>query len=700
MRSHLLPAVLAAAVTATLFAPRAEAVPCPTDLPVLLIVQDKSGSMDEEPCSGCDTKWVSSMTAVTDMTTKFSNRFDFGLEFFPMDANSCSYGGIVADVPSTAQNVHDQYAWDYPAGSTPTAVALGNAKTYLQSLHLTVNAYVLLITDGMPNCNASLNPATCAWTSSSCSGANSCAAESCLDDAATKTAAAALKNAGFPVYVVGFGDAGFLSNKPVLDAIAVSGGTSTSYTATDEASLTTALDTIGAKIANCCVNVCTAGAQKCGANNDTIRCVFDSAQGCTAWTTSACPNKSVCTNGSCVACNDQCTLNAFRCSGNESQKCVVGAGGCNVWQKYQTCGYGEVCTNGTCVSCSACTSGDSKCLNSSTSQTCEWNFLTGCTEWSTDTCGYGTVCTGDSCTRCDGLCAAGTRGCSGKIPVECKADAYGCTSWSQEAPCDTFCSGGACGVCGTSCTNGAKECHASKLATCGKDVNSCPVWNESDCPAGQYCSQGACAACPAACTPGTKQCAGNQVMECKQQASGCYALTPGATCTAEQVCKNGSCITPCKDECSQGATKCSGEVPYTCVTAPTGCTVWQGSTACIAPKACAEGACRSKCTGVEIETCSEPDFTCKVLPNGHLCVPAFGPDAGSTPPTGLDAGGLIIIDDEPDASSSGTRRDAGHGTSDPGGMVGGCGCSAGSAASPLALLAPLMLLGFAARRRR
>lgn len=694
MRSQAVTVALAAALTVTLFASRSDAVPCPTDLPVLLIVQDKSGSMDEVPCSGCATKWDSSMTAVTDMTTKFSNRFDFGLEFFPMDADSCSYGGIVASVPSTAQEVHDQYAWDYPGGSTPTAVALGNARTYLTGLHLSVPAYVLLITDGMPNCNASLNPATCAWTSSSCVGPNACYAESCLDDAATKSAATALKNAGFPVYVVGFGDAGFFSNKAVLDAIASSGGTTSSYMATDEASLTAALDTIGAKIANCCVNICTQGAQKCGANNDTVRCIYDAAQGCTAWSTTACANKTVCVNGSCVACSDQCSAGAYRCSGGNSEKCVVGAGGCLVWQKYQTCGYGEICSGGSCVSCNACTTGDSKCLNASTEQVCEWNLLTGCTDWEQNVCAMGSTCTGKECTRCDGLCAAGTRGCSGKTPVACVADAFGCTSWTQEAPCDTFCSGGSCGVCGTSCTAGAKECHANKLATCGKDVNSCPVWNEADCPAGQYCSSGACVACPAGCTPGSKQCAGNQIMECKQQASGCYALTPGATCASDQVCKNGACITPCKDDCALGAAKCSGEVPYACVTAPTGCTVWQPGAACQAPKACAEGGCRDKCNPGEIETCDQPGFVCKPLSNGHLCLPPAGADAGTVGPNpGSDGGGLIIIDDPPDAGKKPVNP------GDPGDtMVGGCGCSAGASA-PLALLAPLLLAGWASRRR-
>ncbi|HEY3448915.1 MAG TPA: hypothetical protein VGK67_21320 [Myxococcales bacterium] len=698
MRSTLKLAALAATLPVALFASRAEAVPCPTDLPVLLLVQDKSGSMDEVPCTGCPTKWDSSMTAVTNMTTKFSNRFDFGLEFYPADSNSCSYGTIVGNVPITPQDVHDQYSWEYPGGSTPTAVALGNAKTYLQSLHLAVNAYVLLITDGMPNCNSSLDPATCAWTSSSCVGPNSCYAESCLDDAATRSAAAALKAAGYPVYVVGFGDNSFFSNKAVLDGIAGSGGTAQSYVATDEASLTTALDTIGAHIANCCVNVCVQGTQQCGANNATIRCVFDSAQGCTAWTTSACPPKTVCTSGSCVACSDQCAAGAYRCSGSNSEKCVVGAGGCLVWEKYQTCGYGEICQGGSCVSCSGCSSGDSKCLNATTEQTCEWNLFTGCTEWAQDTCARGSVCTGNACARCDTVCAAGTRGCSGNVPVECKADAYGCTTWSQEAACSTFCSGGACGVCGTSCTAGAKECHATKLATCGKDVNNCPVWNESDCAAGQYCSAGACVACPAGCTPGSKQCAGNQIMECKQQASGCYALTPGATCAADQICKSGSCITPCKDDCAQGEAKCSGEVPYACVTAPTGCTVWQPGTACVAPKACAEGACREKCSGGEIETCSE-GYLCKALPNGHLCVPVkTAADAGSGSNTGRDGGGGLILDDPPDA---GKKPDGGggSGTDDPGAMVGGCGCSAGAAASPLALLAPLLFAGWASRRR-
>ncbi|MBI5544343.1 MAG: hypothetical protein HY901_10665 [Deltaproteobacteria bacterium] len=687
------------AVLTGAFPGAALAVPCPTTLPVLFIVQDKSGSMGEVPtpsCATCPTKWESSTTAVTNMTTRFANRFDFGLELFPAGSSSCSVGTVVAQVPSSPQVIHNHYSWESPVGATPTAASLTSAKDYLSSLHLQVPAHVLLITDGMPNCNYWLDRNTCVWSMGGCDP-SSCAGSSCLDDAATEQAAAAVLAAGFKVFVVGFGANAVGSNQAVLNRVAQAGGTGQAYAATDEQSLSTALETIAAQVANCCVDVCTQGVQQCSPTGDQQRCQFDSAQGCTAWVTSACPPRSVCSNGACVACADQCaTLDATRCNGDSAQRCIAGAGGCYAWSKIQDCGYGETCQNGACVSCTSCNLGDTRCLDAHSEQTCQWDPITGCTEWSQHLCDPGSACLTDTCARCDQTCSSGTRSCNGRAPTTCVVDGDGCTRWRQDADCSTFCSGGACGVCGTECTYGTVQCDGPRLASCGRDVNDCPIWSSQACPSGTTCSSGACVGCPPGCTPGTTVCAGMDVMECRQQASGCWSLAKASTCAAGEICTQGSCTRPCANECQLNDSKCSGEAPYACVTAPTGCTVWQAGAACVAPRRCAAGGCRDGCSGGEIETCA-PGYVCSWLTGGSVCVPeTTSADAGTAiVAPGLDGGGLVLPEDRPDAATG--KPPSSH--ADPAAPAGGCGCASGAAPAAMTGLLPFLLLSLSRRRR-
>ena len=287
------------------------------------------------------------------------------------------------------------------------------------------------------------------------------------------------------------------------------------------------------------------------------------------------------------------------------------------------------------------------------------------------------------------MCTKGAGSRSGKTPITCVADQYGCTSWSTGTPCTDFCSGGQCGKCGTACTPGQNQCDGPKLGVCTLDANACPVLTDQDCPANQTCRNTACAPCPDGCTPGDKICSGDNIMECTQQASGCYGMTQTAACNSGEVCTDGVCHQPCTNDCTEGDTKCGGTVPYNCVKAATGCTVWQAGTACPKPKICAKGGCRDECLG----------GVCTVLPEGHVCLPDATKqgDAGTNPTGPKDASILILGDD--DAGTKPVAKKDGGGTSsqDPGTGAGGCGCNAG-ASGAMALL-PVLLL-FSLRRRR
>ena len=74
-----------------------------------------------------------------------------------------------------------------PAGNTPTADAIKYATTYLQTVKDGNKKFILLATDGDPNC------------------APGAALPSVPDVPGTVLAITAAKDAGFPVYVIGIG---------------------------------------------------------------------------------------------------------------------------------------------------------------------------------------------------------------------------------------------------------------------------------------------------------------------------------------------------------------------------------------------------------------------------------------------------------------------------------------------------------------
>src|SRR4051812_16947315 len=96
----------------------AQAAPC-QDLPILFIVQDKSGSMAGVPDPVYDpnapSKWMSAKATVPPLTAQFSNRFRFGVMMFPDAATTfnCTTGTTRTAVPSTPSQV--QYAYDNAA---------------------------------------------------------------------------------------------------------------------------------------------------------------------------------------------------------------------------------------------------------------------------------------------------------------------------------------------------------------------------------------------------------------------------------------------------------------------------------------------------------------------------------------------------------------------------------------------------------
>jgi hypothetical protein len=135
----------------------------------------------------------------------------------------------------TVPLIEDALADYQPAGGTPTAAALSRALEYFTTgdgSALEGDRYVLLATDGGPNCNPELecdiDSCTLNMDGLNCGGQNCCAESldpdgpaSCLDEDETVAAVEALAGAGVRTFVVGI--PGTSTYGATLDAMAAAG---------------------------------------------------------------------------------------------------------------------------------------------------------------------------------------------------------------------------------------------------------------------------------------------------------------------------------------------------------------------------------------------------------------------------------------------------------------------------------------------
>ena len=153
----------------------------------MLIVLDRSNSMKT---AGETDLWTPMGAALSEVVTSMSGQVDFGLMMYP-DLNCKPVLGTNSCAAPSAPHV-EIGATDAPAaitaliaggtddasvcGGTPIAATLNSALVYLAGLSDANSRFVLLATDGAPNCNSALDGATCTCTStttSDCSAAGS-----------------------------------------------------------------------------------------------------------------------------------------------------------------------------------------------------------------------------------------------------------------------------------------------------------------------------------------------------------------------------------------------------------------------------------------------------------------------------------------------------------------------------------------------
>ena len=231
--------------------------------PDILIVQDKSGSMTEQAngcCCGsgsnsCDgnvnctgntdcganSKWAQVSAAMDTVVMATQGNVNWGLIFFASD-NACGVNSKpnVAIAANNYTAVSQAYANGTPGSYTPTESAMNAATAYMKTLTDTNPKYLLLATDGLPNCAPG--------------GKNMSSDDSPGATTAVTNAAAA----GFPTFVVGIGNT---MGETTLNGFATAGGEPQTgsadgnlfYEVNSTADLVTALNKIVGLIASCTI---------------------------------------------------------------------------------------------------------------------------------------------------------------------------------------------------------------------------------------------------------------------------------------------------------------------------------------------------------------------------------------------------------------------------------------------------------------
>ena len=216
------------------------------DAASILLVIDKSGSMTDQPDGFSVDKWDALKSALGTALDNTAGEIDYGLALFPFssdhdiplecDTGCCDIadGEAAVNVPIQAgqagvDKIKAALAATSPGGGTPTAAALTSALAYFNdpANQIAGKKFVLLATDGGPNCNIdnTCDEAHCTPNlDGQCPSGNCCSldGEYCLDDGAVVAQIKALAAIGVSTFVVGI--PGTEAYASYLDQFAQAGG--------------------------------------------------------------------------------------------------------------------------------------------------------------------------------------------------------------------------------------------------------------------------------------------------------------------------------------------------------------------------------------------------------------------------------------------------------------------------------------------
>ncbi|HEX5659030.1 MAG TPA: vWA domain-containing protein [Polyangiales bacterium] len=193
--------------------------------PDILIVLDRSLSME------FGGRWQPSTSAVKMLTNEFENQVQFGLMTFPSGNSVCDPGKLDVPVaPVNASAVNGFIDGTGPTGFTPTAGTLKNALEALGDRNIVADAvpipaYVLLVTDGEPQCPGEPDQSPRAVE-----------------------AVTALAQAGIKTYVIGYNLA---LGADLMNQMAQAGGTDRYYEVANQQELSDAFAEVTKDIVKC-----------------------------------------------------------------------------------------------------------------------------------------------------------------------------------------------------------------------------------------------------------------------------------------------------------------------------------------------------------------------------------------------------------------------------------------------------------------
>ena len=233
-------------------------MPLPPDI---LIVQDRSLSMTDDsndrPCAGgsasgdgncgAASKWSQTIAALDTTLSQTQNTVNWGLYWLGDEPTQCGASTTPAVMiePTGYNDISGAFAANTFTGQTgtPTAAVMNNAIAYMKTLTDPNPKYLLLATDGEPNCPG--GPTTLNTN----------------DDRGAEMAVANALTAGFPTFVVGIATTSDPAATTALNAMAVAGGRPQAnaatqyYAVTDTASLVTALNAILGMATSCTISL-------------------------------------------------------------------------------------------------------------------------------------------------------------------------------------------------------------------------------------------------------------------------------------------------------------------------------------------------------------------------------------------------------------------------------------------------------------
>jgi hypothetical protein len=216
----------------------------------LLLVLDRSSSMGRamdsaDNCAAgsttCSQRWATIISSLGTVLTASSDDLNWGLKFSgtagtggtggrggrggnpaPSSGNCNVSAGVEVPVgPGNTDKIQTEISSAGNAGYTPTRLAIDAAVAYLKTVSDGNNKFILLATDGEPNCGSGTSDSTSS------------------DLAGTVTALQNAVAAGYKAYVIGVGP-----ETTNLTSLAQAGGTEDFYSALTPEELSAALSTI------------------------------------------------------------------------------------------------------------------------------------------------------------------------------------------------------------------------------------------------------------------------------------------------------------------------------------------------------------------------------------------------------------------------------------------------------------------------